>query len=160
MASPTFRSSKTRRLAGDRARRALWDQGIRTQRMTPMTQSELRLGTDAAARQNPELSAARRATANGALRKRLTTLKATRSTGRFTPPKLKPVRRIGKRPAIRSGAVVPPVGGLIRGAISIGRGLFRGSPVTGPTKGARISQAAAGPLAGVRRRSGGSARTM
>lgn len=127
----------------------------------------LRLGMDSMARVNPELSAHRRATASGALRKRLTTLKATRSTGRFTPLKLKPIRRIGKRPAIRSGAVVPPVGGLIRGAVSIGRGLFRGSPVTGPTKGARISQAAAGPLAGVRvsdprprPRRGGSARAV
>lgn len=78
------------------------------------------------------------------MRKRLTTLKGTRSTGRFDPPKLKPIRRIGKRPPIKGAPLVPPVGGLVRGAISIGSRMFRGSPVTGPTKGALISKAAAG----------------
>jgi len=84
--------------------------------------------------------------------------------GSFT---LKPIKRIGKKPIIRGGPISPPVGGLLRGAISIGTRLFRGSPVTGPTAAARVSSAAAGPFAGVRvnrpnpiPRRGGATRTL
>jgi len=85
----------------------------------------LRLGMDAAARRNPELSAVRRATASGSMRKRLTTLKATRSTGRFSPPNPKPVKRISKPPArglqIKANAVPRP-GDLRSAAVSLSRG--------------------------------------
>lgn len=81
-------------------------------------------------------------------RRRIQKVKSVRMRERLTP--LKPIRSIGKRPVVRGAPLVPPVGGLLRGAISIGRSVLSGSPITGPTKVARMSAAAAGPIAGVR----------
>lgn len=56
-----------------------------------------------------------------------------------------------RKPIIRGGMPVPA--GALGAALSIGRTVLRGlrgSPTTGPTKIARISQAAAGPISGVR----------
>lgn len=78
----------------------------------------LRLGMDSVARVNPELSAARRATASGALRKRLTTLKATRSTGRFAGGRS---RGGSFSPRIMANAVPRP-GDLRSAAVSLSRG--------------------------------------
>lgn len=115
----------------------------------------LRLGMDSAARRNPELSAARRATASGALRKRLTTLKATRPTGRFAPGPFNPNARIGpntsvvRDPGIKANAVPRP-GDLRSAAVSLARGQVPQGSLLGNIVGT-LGRALSGGRAGVPR---------
>lgn len=67
-------------------------------------------------------------------------------------PKVKPVRIQRKRGPIKGGIPVPA--GALGAAVAVARTAvpavvrgLRGSPITGPTKLARISSAAAGPIA-------------
>lgn len=84
-------------------------------------------------------------------RARIQKVKGVRLRETFSRPSKGMGSGFTRKPVIRGGMPVPA--GALGAAISIGRtvlGGLRGSPTTGPTKIARISQAAAGPISGVR----------